>query len=256
MPERTARAGKDNVEASVVTRTLAGMKRFLRALPVVSAVVFSCAACGADSAADAAKKPDAPKAAAAENGRALFDGKTLTGWMQSGFEMEANVKVENPFRGGPGAIVIEPGATLSGITWTKGSELPRTNYEITFEAMRISGGDFFCGLTFPVGASACSFIVGGWGGTLVGISSIDGFDASENETTCGWNIVDGQWYRFRVRVTDAKLEAWIDESQLIDVELKGKKLSLRPGDIQKSLPLGFATYMTRAAVRDIRLRKL
>ena len=26
-------------------------------------------------------------------------------------------------------------------------------------------------------------IVGGWGGTVVGLSSIDGMDASENETT-------------------------------------------------------------------------
>src|SRR5262245_4756509 len=81
----------------------------------------------------------------------LFDGKTLNGWAQSGFEGEGDVKVENPFRGGPGAIVVEAGTTLSGITWTRGAALPRTNYEITLEAMKLKGGDFFCGLTFPVG---------------------------------------------------------------------------------------------------------
>lgn len=200
---------------------------------------------------------DAPNAAVAgENWRTLFDGKTLAGWAQSGFEAESAVNVENPFRGGPGAIVIQAGTTLSGFTWTKGAELPRTNYEITLEAMKLGGHDFFCGLTFPVGPSACSLIVGGWGGMVVGLSSIDHVDASENETTQGREFKDDRWYRVRVRVTDEKIEAWIDADQLVDVELKGKTISLRPGDIQKSLPLGVATYMTKAAVRDIRLRRL
>lgn len=201
---------------------------------------------------------ETPKAAAVteESGRALFDGKSLTGWKSSGFETEGAVKVEAPFRGGPGAIVIEPGETLSGITWTKGSELPRTNYEISLEAMKLSGSDFFCGLTFPVGQASCSFIVGGWGGMVVGISSIDHSDASENETTHGREFADNRWYRIRVRVTDKKIEAWIDDDQMVDLELEGKRITLRPGDIQKSLPLGIATYMTKAAVRNIRLKPL
>jgi hypothetical protein len=57
-------------------------------------------------------------------------------------------------------------------------------------------------------------------------------------------------------VTDEKIEAWIDDDQKVEVETKGKNIALRPGDIQKSLPLGIATYMTKAAVRDIRLRRL
>jgi Domain of Unknown Function (DUF1080) len=188
--------------------------------------------------------------------RPLFDGKTLGGWTPSAFEGENAVKVETPFRGGPGAIVIGPGTTLAGVTWTKGAELPRTNYELTLEAMKLSGSDFFCGLTFPVGEGACTFVVGGWGGMVVGISSIDRLDASENETTQGKTFVDNRWYRILVRVTPEKLEAWIDDEKFVEVELKGRTISLRPGDIQKSLPLGVATYMTRAAVRDLRLRKL
>jgi hypothetical protein len=188
--------------------------------------------------------------------RALFDGKTLAGWAQSGFENEGTVKVESPFRDGPGALVIGAGQTLSGVTWTKGSELPRSNYEISLEAMKLSGNDFFCGLTFPVGASACSFIAGGWSGNVTGISSINDADASENETTRGKDYADNRWYRIRVRVTEAKVEAWIDDEQMAEVELSGKKISLRPGEIQKSLPLGIATYMTRAAIRNIQLRKL
>ena len=198
----------------------------------------------------------APSASGEENWKTLFDGKTLAGWMQSGFEAEGAVKVETPFRGGPGAIVLEAGTTLSGVTWTKGGELPRTNYEITLEAMKLAGSDFFCGLTFPVGPSACTFIVGGWGGTVVGLSSIDHVDASENETSRNREFGDDRWYRIRVRVTGEKIEAWIDAEKMVDAEIKGRAISLRPGDIQKSLPIGIATYMTRAAVRDVRLRRL
>jgi len=188
--------------------------------------------------------------------RSLFDGRTRGAWTQSGFESEGAVKIETPFRGGPGAIIIERGVTLSGITWTKSSELPRTNYEIEVEAMKLDGEDFFCGLTFPVGASACTFIVGGWGGMVVGLSNVDGYDASDNDTTMGMEFADNRWYRIRVKVTDEKIEAWIDNDQKVDLEIKGRKITLRWGEIDKSLPLGVATYMTTAALRNFRLRTL
>lgn len=194
-------------------------------------------------------------AAGAEKSRALFDGRSLAGWVQSGFEGEGNVRVVNPFRDGRAAIVLEKGTTLSGITWTRGVELPRTNYELSLEAMRVEGGDFFCGLTFPVGASACTFVVGGWGGSVTGLSSIDRVDASGNETTRETEFVDGRWYRIRVRVTADRIEAWIDDDRVVDLPTEGRAISLRPGDIQKSRPLGIAAYMTRAAIRDVRLRQ-
>jgi hypothetical protein len=202
------------------------------------------------------KSEKTKKVGAATNWQNLFDGKTLTGWAQSGFEAEGDIKIENPFRGGPGAIIIGRGTTLSGISWTRGSALPRTNYEITLEAMRLEGSDFFCGLTFPVGKAACSFIVGGWGGRVVGLSSVDHSDASGNETTQEIEFADNTWYRIRVRVTDERIQAWIDDEQKVDLEITGRRITLRGGEIQKSLPLGIASYMTRAAVRDIRLRRL
>jgi hypothetical protein len=186
----------------------------------------------------------------------LFDGRTLKGWTPSGFELEGDVRVMNPFKDGRGAILLERGTVLTGITSTLGSALPRVNYEIALEAMKLEGSDFFCGLTFPVGKSACTFIVGGWSGMVVGLSSIDHMDASENETSQGMEFADNRWYRIRVRVTEAKIEAWIDDDQKVDVETKGRTIGLRPGEIQKSLPLGIAAYMTRAALRDIRLRRL
>lgn len=197
-----------------------------------------------------------PKATKAPAWESLFDGKTLAGWAQSGFEAEGAVRVASPYLDGKGAIVIEKGTTLSGVTSTRGSALPRMNYELSLEAMRVEGGDFFCGLTFPVGPAAVTLVVGGWGGTVVGISSVDRADASMNETSQEIEFKDRQWYRIRVRVTTDKIETWIDGEKKIELTTTGRILSLRPGDVQKSLPLGIASYMTTAAVREIRLRRL
>lgn len=188
--------------------------------------------------------------------QSLFDGRTLAGWKPSGFYDEGTVRVEAPFRDVPSAIVMEPGAFLTGITWAREDDLPRRDYEIALEAMKVEGGDFFCGLTFPVGESACTLIVGGWGGMVVGLSSVDDFDASENETTAAMEFARGRWYRIRVKVTAERIEAWIDNRQLVDFEIKDRKIGLRWGDIDKSLPLGIAAYQTRAALREIRLRRL
>jgi hypothetical protein len=132
-------------------------------------------------------------------------------------------------------------------------QYPKMNYEIALEAMRVDGSDFFCGLTFPVGDDPCSFICGGWGGGVVGLSSIDGSDASENETTKYQEFESKRWYKIRVRVTDGKIEAWIDDTQKVDVDTEGKRIGVRI-EVDLSRPLGIATYNTTAAVRDIKIK--
>jgi hypothetical protein len=129
------------------------------------------------------------------------------------------------------------------------------NYEISLEAMRVDGGDFFCGLTFPVDKSPCSFIVGGWGGGVVGLSCIDGYDASENATTRYREFKNGQWYRIRVRVTPSKIEAWIDDEKMVDATTTGREISIRP-EVERSRPLGIASWCTTAAVRTIQVRRV
>jgi hypothetical protein len=121
--------------------------------------------------------------------------------------------------------------------------------------MRVDGGDFFCGLTFPVADSHCSFILGGWGGAIVGLSSIDGLDASENATTQYKKFETGQWYKVRVRVTPERIEAWIDDKLQVDQDITGRKITTRR-EVDLSKPLGVSAYETRAALRKLQVREL
>ena len=178
----------------------------------------------------------------------LFDGKTLSNWKSTKFSGEGPVKVEN------GQIVLDAGTTLTGITWA-GAELPTTNYEIALQAMRVEGRDFFAGITFPVADSFCSLILGGWGGTVIGLSSINTEDASQNETSQSMEFEMGRWYNVRIRVTPAKIEVWLDERQIINQDLKGNRITIRM-EMEPSTPLGIATWKTKGALRDIRLRRL
>ena len=61
------------------------------------------------------------------------------------------------------------------------------------------GSDFFCGLTFPYKETHATLILGGWGGSLIGISSLDDFDASENETGDAYIFEDNHWYDVRLK---------------------------------------------------------
>ena len=197
--------------------------------------------CVAYSFADEpAKKDDA-------GWKSLFDGKTLDGWKSTKFGGEGEVEVKD------GVIILNTGADMTGITYT--GKMPKNNYELLVEAQRLDGFDFFSGITFPVGDGFASFIPGGWGGGVTGISSINGRDASENETTQPFTYKDKIWYKFRIRVTDDKLQAWVDDKKMVDVDRADKIFSLR-NEVDLSKPLGIATWGTKGAVRSIKLREL
>ena len=192
--------------------------------------------------------PTGPKTAAvagSEQLTQLFDGKTLRGWQITDFAGHGEVKVED------GKLILESGV-MTGVTWT--NETPRMNYG-SLEAMRVDGSDFFCGLTFPVGEDPCSLIVGGWGGGVVGLSSLDGEDAANNDTTHYMSFETGKWYPIRLRVTPGRIEAWIDKDQVVKTETKDRRLSIRV-EVEPSKPLGFASWSTTAALRNITLRRL
>jgi len=177
----------------------------------------------------------------------LFDGKTLKNWQITKFGGAGQVTVEN------GAITMDMGNDMTGITYD--GKPPRTNYEFALEGMRIEGSDFFCTTTFPVGDDPCTLVVGGWGGGVVGLSNIDGRDASENPTTQYIRFEDKKWYPVRIRVSDVRIECWIDKEQVVDLPRKGHKFGIRP-EVELSKPLGISTWQTTGAVRNLRLRHL
>jgi len=177
----------------------------------------------------------------------LFDGKSLAGWKETPFRGRGEVHVKD------GMIVIGKGH-LTGVTWT--GEFPKSGYEIRFEAARLEGNDFFAGITFPVSDSYCSWINGGWGGTVVGLSSLDGDDASENDTSTVREFVQGRWYAFRLEVTESRIRGWIDGALVIDADITGRRVGLRPGEIDLCVPLGFASYSTVAGLRKVEYRRL
>ena len=188
--------------------------------------------------------------ALAQDWRPLFDGQSLKGWTITPFKNHGEVTVKDA------TLFIGTGqGRLTGITWA-GGEFPKTNYEIRFEAARLAGGDFFAGITFPVAESFCSWINGGWGGTVVGLSSLDGEDASDNDTSTVYQFESGRWYSFLLQVTPEHIRGWIDGKLIVDADIKGREVSLRPGEIDLNTPLGFATYATKGAVRKLEYRTI
>lgn len=150
-------------------------------------------------------------------------------------------------------IKIGLGDPMSGICWE--GDVLRENFEVELEARRTDGFDFFCGLTFPVGKEHVSLVLGGWGGGVVGISSVDGFDASENETTSFRNFDNDTWYKVRARVDANEIRCWIDDKLVVEQPRAGHEFDIR-FEMDLCTPLGVANYQCDSELRNIRMRKL
>jgi hypothetical protein len=177
----------------------------------------------------------------------IFDGKSLCGWEITNFGPQGPVYVSG------GNIILGMGEGCTGITLTR--DFPVNNYEVSLDAMRSEGNDFFCGMTFPAGKDPCTLIIGGWGGTTVGLSCIDRMDASENCTTTLMKFEKKQWYHIYLKVTDRKIIARIDSAIVVDFIIGNHKLSIRP-EVELSKPFGIASWNTTAAIRNIRVKRI
>jgi hypothetical protein len=184
----------------------------------------------------------------------LFTAPLMDHWQEAKIERSGSMVRELD------GFTLNEGAPMTGNvfpTWTEDG-LPLTDYAINYEAMRISGNDFFGSVTFPVGkAERCvTFVLGGWGGSQVGISSIDGYDASDNTTGSSQHFENNRWYRVRIEVTDRFLKVLLDGRPIINTNITGRSLSLRGGDIHQCVPFGFATYGTTGRIRGCAVEKL
>ena len=206
-----------------------------------------------DTPRQALGEPNTPRVAPPANvdeSMPLFNGKDLNGWRvadENTYEDPGKVHVQN------GTIVLEQGKVSTGIVFTK--DFPRVDYEVSLQARRTGGSDFFCGMTFPVGEDYCTLICGGWGGGTTGLSNVDGFAADENETSGFTEFQEGQWYEIRLRVTANKIQAWIDAEQIIDLDATGKKFDIW-WEQEPLRPFGIGNWYTSSELRDLTLTRL
>lgn len=179
----------------------------------------------------------------------LFDGKSLNDWQVVDAGGSGKVEVRD------GQMLLGTGENLTGAVFKNTEKIPVTNYEITLEAQRLDGSDFFCGLTFPVGnlKTCATLVCGGWGGSVTGISCIDGLDASENSTSHYRKWEDKKWHHIKVRVTPEAITVWANEEKIIEAEITGRKIGLRSGAIEDFAPLSLTTYQTSASIRNVKL---
>lgn len=182
----------------------------------------------------------------------LFDGKSLDDWESRDAGGSGNVELRDDL------MIIGTGESITGAVYKKADKLPVTNYEITLEAQRLEGLDFFCGLTFPVGdlKTCVTLVLGGWGGSVTGLSSIDGMDASENSTGHYRRYEDKKWYAVKVHVTPENISVWSNDEKIIDVDIAGRKVGLRSGAIEDYAPFSLTTYQTTAGIRNVKVKAL
>ena len=179
----------------------------------------------------------------------LFDGKTLDGWdiVHYGGEGEPYVK---------DGVMVLPMATsglMTGLIWV-GDSLPTNNYIISYEARRVEGHDIFAGLSFPYKDTFASLIIGGWAGIVNGLSCIDGYDASDNETTHQFALSNNIWYPVVLRVTTDSISADIGTEHAFDLATAGKRIHLRPGSYTENLTIW--TYLSTGEIRNFCIKKL
>ncbi len=182
----------------------------------------------------------------------LFDGKSLEDWQPVDIGGSGAVDIQE------GELIIDQGESLTGVVYKKSDTLPVKDYEITLEAMRLAGVDFFVGLTFPVRDkdTHLTLVIGGWGGSVTGISSIDGLDASQNSTGTFQRFEDDKWYKVKLQVREHEIKVLIDDKEVVDTDIKDRKLGLREGPMESYKGLSLTTFQTAAAIRNVKLTPL
>ena len=207
------------------------------------AAVSSCASQSTPEVTEASASPSTERDS---EWTTLFDGKTLENWEVTDFGGQGEVKVTE------GELRLGMGSPMTGVGW-KGA-MPTVPYEIELEASRREGIELFCGVTFPHKDTCGSLVLGGWGGGVCGVSSIDHMDAANNNSSSYHEFESNRWYKIRLVVEEKRIRAWLDGEELVDVDLTDRKLSVRI-DVDALTPMGLFNYVSESAFRGVRWRR-
>lgn len=184
----------------------------------------------------------------------LFAPALIGKWQEAAMSKSGGIQREAD------GYTLREGSPMTGIVFPAwfSEGLPATDYAISYEAMRVSGSDFFGSVTFPVRdeKTFVTFVLGGWGGAQVGISNIDGFDAASNSTGSSQRFENGKWYRLRIEVRGHEIHVMLDGKIIVRTNIAGRSLGLRVGEISQCVPFGFASYGTEGRVRGCVVERL
>jgi hypothetical protein len=201
--------------------------------------------------------PDATTAATKNEAdwKSLITDRDLSIWKKTNFGGEGDISVDED-----NVITLAMGDPQTGINVDEAAfekqfqrKLPRDNYELKWSANRVQGSDFFVGLTFPVGEDYVSFISGGWGGGISGLSSLNGNDASENKTTQYDAFDNDTWYEFKLRVDPESITVWRNGESLFSIKRAQHTLSIR-NEVRVSRPLGYSVFQSDVLLKDFSFR--
>ena len=225
-------------------RTFAGL---------VAAVLTVATAAGQDS--DGPKESRSGENPPAE-GRALVPQSGLGKWREADYGGLGVVDVED------GVLSLGAGDPLTAVVWTGpvGTDakdaLPAMNYRLSWEARRVMGGDFFSTCTFPVGEECCSLVLGGWGGAVTGLSTLNEFDAVRNDTCDSRKFEDDRWYKFTITVRPDEIAATCDGEPLFPaIDPREYRVGVRV-EMEPAKPLSFSSYVSSGEIRNVRMTPL
>jgi hypothetical protein len=230
-----------------------------RALAAFAALALAAGCTSrADATRDGATSGSATSGGATNGGatgeaswRPLFDGRSLDGWRVIESGASGAVTVDG------GRLLLGQGEPMTAVALAEpaASAFPRDDYEIELVAARLLGNDFFAALTFPVGGGELTLVLGGWGGSLCGLSCLDREDAAHNETKSFRGFERGRDCVILVSVRRGRVRATVDGETLADVDVTARRCSLRT-EVEPCRPLGLASYQTKGAIRSVRWRPL
>ena len=57
-------------------------------------------------------------------------------------------------------------------------------------------------------------------------------------------------------MTENRFQGFVEEKKIVNVGIKGRKIGMRFGEIEESVPLGLSTFRTTAEYKNISIRHL